>query len=50
MEKEIQKRIMKQCDNKQKILIKLFPKTFEKVYHIGRIDAINYMLEGQSID
>lgn len=49
MEKEIEKRIMEQCNIRQKVLIRLFPKTFVKVYHIGRMDVINCILKSDDI-
>ena len=49
MEKEIEKRIIEQCNIRQKVLIRLFPKTFVKVYHIGRMDVINCILKSDDI-
>lgn len=37
--------IMKVCNNKEKILIKLFPNTYIKAYHIGRINTVNHILK-----
>ena len=44
MEKEILQKISRKMKWKGKLIIKLFPKTTLKIYHIGRIDGINYML------
>ncbi|MFR0822750.1 MAG: hypothetical protein ACLU84_04860 [Clostridia bacterium] len=44
MEKEILQKIARQLNWKGKLLIKLFPKTSLKIYHIGRIDAVNALL------
>lgn len=41
MEKEILEEMKKECNLKERILLKLFGKTFVKVYHIGRIDCFN---------
>lgn len=44
MEKETLQKIKKQLKWKERLLIKFFPKTTLKIYHIGRVDAINAML------
>ncbi|MFR2533705.1 MAG: hypothetical protein ACLTEH_03630 [Clostridia bacterium] len=44
MEKETLQKIKKQLKWKDRLLIRFFPKTTLKIYHIGRIDAINAML------
>lgn len=41
MENEIIEEIMRECKNwKERLLVKLFPDTYIKAYHIGRIKAV----------
>lgn len=41
---EVVEEIKKECNLKERILLKLFAKTFVKVYNISRIKAINNIL------
>lgn len=41
---EILKEIEKECNFKERILIKLFTKTFFKVYNLARIKIINNLM------
>ncbi|MCI9000120.1 MAG: hypothetical protein HFJ26_04160 [Clostridia bacterium] len=46
MEEKILKEIMKECkDWRERVLIRMFPKTFVKVYHVGRIKGFNYIVK-----
>ena len=46
MEKEILKEIKRECKTwKEKVLVRLFPKLFVKVYQIGRINTFNYIVD-----
>ena len=46
MEEKILKEIMKECkDWRERVLIRMFPKTFVKVYHVGRIKVFNYIVK-----
>lgn len=46
MEKEILEEIKKECRGwKEKVLVRLFPKTFVKAYHVGRIRAVNSIIK-----
>lgn len=38
MEKEILEEIEKECNFKERILLKVFTKTFMKIYNIGKIN------------
>lgn len=44
MEKEILEEIEKECNLKERILLKVFTKTFVKVYNIARLKVINNLL------
>ena len=44
MENEIVKILMKECNFKEKIIIKVFTKVFIKVYNIARIQTTNCLL------
>lgn len=44
MEKEILEEIEKECNFKERILLKVFTKTFVKVYNIARLKVINNLL------
>lgn len=44
MEKEILEEIEKECNFKERILLKAFTKTFMKVYNIARLKVINNLL------
>lgn len=44
MENEIIKEIEKGLNKREKILLKIFTKTFMKVYNIARINIINYLI------
>lgn len=44
MEEEILKEIEKVLNKKEKILLKLFSKTFIKIFHVSRINLINKMI------
>lgn len=37
--------VKKQLNWKQRIIIRLFPRTFYKVFHISRVVTLNYILE-----
>ncbi|MCI8485995.1 MAG: hypothetical protein HFJ20_02660 [Clostridia bacterium] len=41
MEENIVEEIKKECNLKERILLKVFAKMFVKVYHIGRINCFN---------
>lgn len=41
MEEEILKEIEKGLNKREKILLKIFAKTFLKVFHMGRIETFN---------
>ena len=41
MEKEMLKEIGKGLNKRERILLKIFAKTFIKVFHMGRIETIN---------
>ena len=43
MKKVIVEEILKSCSLEERILVKLFPKTFVKIYNIARIHTINNM-------
>ena len=43
MKEEIIREIKRQCNFRERILLKLFPKIFIKVYHISRIKTFNYI-------
>lgn len=43
MEKEVLEEIRKECSFKERILLKLFTKTFIKVYNVARIKIANNM-------
>lgn len=44
MEQKIFEEILKECkDWRERLLVKIFPKTFVKAYHVGRIKGFNYM-------
>lgn len=46
MEEKILKEIMKNCkDWRERLLLKMFPKTFVKAYHVGRIKGFNYIVK-----
>ena len=46
MEKEIVEEIVKECENwKERLLVRLFTKTYINAYHIGRIKSFNHMVE-----
>lgn len=45
MEKLIEQEICKNCTFKEKVVVKIFRKTFIKTYHIGRINCINNRLK-----
>lgn len=45
MEKEMLEEIMKECNWKERLLVKILAKTFLKVYHIGRLNAVNAVLK-----
>lgn len=46
MDEKILEEIMKECKNwRERVLIRLFPKMFVKVYHIGRRNGINYIIK-----
>lgn len=38
---EVVEEIKKECNLRERVLLKIFAKTFVKVYHIGRIDCFN---------
>jgi len=43
---KIREEIMRECENwKERLLVRLFPSIFVKVYHIGRIDTFNHMVD-----
>lgn len=44
MEEDIVKEIEKECNFKERILLRLFTKTFVKVYNIARLKVINNLL------
>lgn len=44
MEEKIVEEIKRECNFKERILLKVFVKTFLKVYNIARIKAINNIL------
>lgn len=44
MEKEIVEEIKKECNFRERILLKMFGKIFVKVYHIGRIKMFNSLI------
>lgn len=44
MEKEILEEMKKECNLKERILLKLFGKTFVKIYNIVRLKIINNLL------
>lgn len=44
MEKEILKEICKDLNKKERIIVKLFKKTFIKVYHKARIKVFNLIV------
>lgn len=44
MEKEILEEIEKECNFKERILLKVFTKTFMKVYNIARIKMFNSLI------
>jgi hypothetical protein len=43
--KELLDEIQKQCEFKERIFIKLFPKSFIKIFNIIRVYLINKMLK-----
>ena len=46
MEEKILKEIMKNSkDWRERLLLKMFPRTFVKVYHAGRIKGFNYIVK-----
>lgn len=45
MEKEVIEEITRECKNwRERLLVKLFPNTYIKAYHIGRIKTVNILL------
>lgn len=44
MEKQVVNEILKECNFKEKIIIKVFTKVFIKVYNIARIQITNCLL------
>ncbi len=44
MEEDIVKEIEKECNFKERILLKIFTKTFMKVYNIARIKTFNSLI------
>lgn len=44
MEEDIVKEIEKECNFKERILLKVFTKTFMKVYNITRIKMFNSLI------
>lgn len=44
MEENIVEEIKKECNLKERILLKVFARTFVKVYNIARVKAINNIL------
>jgi len=44
MEENIVKEIEKECNFKERILLKVFTKTFMKVYNIARIKMFNSLI------
>ena len=44
MEEDIVKEIEKECNFKERILLKAFTKTFMKVYNIARIKMFNSLI------
>ena len=44
MEEDIVKEIEKECNFKERILLKIFTKTFMKVYNIARIKMFNSLI------
>ena len=44
MEKEILEEIEKECNFKERILLKVFTNTFVKVYNIARIKMFNSLI------
>nr|DAG74098.1 MAG TPA: hypothetical protein [Caudoviricetes sp.] len=44
MEEDIVKEIEKECNFKERILLKVFTKTFMKVYNIARIKMFNSLI------
>lgn len=46
MKNEIIEEIMRECKNwRERLLVKLFPDTYIKVYHIGRINIFNEIIK-----
>ncbi|HJJ05815.1 MAG TPA: hypothetical protein OIM45_08300 [Clostridiaceae bacterium] len=44
MEEDIVKEIEKECNFKERILLRLFTKTFVKMYNIARIKMFNSLI------
>lgn len=46
MKNEIIEEIMRECKNwRERLLVRLFPDTYIRAYHIGRIDTFNRMVD-----
>lgn len=45
MEKIIIEEILKECKWYEKIVVRMFKKTFIKIYHINRIKLVNSMIK-----